>query len=319
MNKKYSQRSLAEEFILYKRSLGCIYETPCFYLMNYLKYCEKGQTGESLLGEESVKGYLDTLVDAPGSLYGSVAVLREFGRYLVKCGYEDIYIIPNKIVTLPTPEPPYFFTSEEIKHFFGKCDLIKPHPSFKGRELALPAMLRLLYCCGMRCKEVRTILCDDVHLEGCFLDVKQSKGPKSRRIYISGELSEYLHKYDSSISLLFPDRKYFFPSRESCYGAGAISNNFRRIWKQAYPNFIFGSRPRAYDFRHHFAWANLNRWVAEGLDVNVMLPYLMRYMGHQSISDTLYYFHFVPDFFPSYSDMSRQTECIIPEVAYEER
>ena len=79
---------------------------------------------------------------------------------------------------------------------------------------------------------------------------------------------------------------------------GAIAENFRRIWKQAYPNFILGSRPRAFDFRHHFAWANLNRWAAEMLDVNVMLPYLMRYMGHQSISNTLYYFHFVPDFLP---------------------
>jgi integrase/recombinase XerD len=319
MNKKYALRSLAEEFILYKQRLGCIYETPGLYLMNYVRYIEKGRIGETLLDKESVKGYLDTLADVPGSLYGAATVLREFGRHLIKRGYTDVYIIPPKTVALPTPEPPYFFTAEEIRHFFDKCDSIKPHLSFKGRELALPALFRILYCCGMRCKEVRTLLCEDVHLDSGFLDVKQSKGPKSRRIYISSELSEYLKKYESSISLLFPHRKYFFPSRESCYGSGAISKNFRRIWKQAYPNFILGTRPRAYDFRHHFAWANLNRWAAEGLDVNAMLPYLMRYMGHQCISDTLYYFHFVPEFFPTYSNMSRVTEDIIPEVPHEER
>ena len=319
MNKKYELRSLAEEFILYKQRLGCIYETPCFYLMGYVRYVEESRTGNSLLEKESVKGYLDTLAGAPGSLYGSTAVLREFGRHLIKQGYRDVYIIPPKTVALPTPEPPYFFTVEEIRHFFNKCDSIKPDLSFKGRELALPAMFRLLYCCGMRCKEVRTLLIEDVHIDAGFLDVKQSKGAKSRRIYISSELSEYLKKYESSISFLFPNRKYFFPSKKSCYGTGAITKNFRRIWKQAYPNFILGSRPRAYDFRYHFAWANLNRWAAEGLDVNAMLPYLMRYMGHQCISNTLYYFHFVPEFFPTYSEMSRVTEDIIPEVPHEER
>jgi integrase/recombinase XerD len=200
MNKKNELRLLAEEFILYKQQLGCTYETSCFYLMNYVRYAEDGQTGETILGKESVRGYLDTLSDAPGSLYGSVAVLREFGRHLIKCGYTDVYIVPPKTVSLPTPEPPYFFTAEEIRRFFNKCDSLKPNPSFKGRELAVPAMFRLLYCCGMRCKEVRTLLIEDVHLDAGFLDIKQSKGAKSRRIYISSELSEYLKKYESSIS-----------------------------------------------------------------------------------------------------------------------
>jgi len=103
-----------------------------------------------------------------------------------------------------------------------------------------------------------------------------------------------------------------------CYAPSTISNNFKRFWKTAYPNFVITTRPRAYDFRHHFACANLNRWAAEGLDVNVMLAYLMRYMGHQNISSTLYYFHFVPEFFPTFADKSKPLESIIPEVPYEE-
>ena len=84
------------------------------------------------------------------------------------------------------------------------------------------------------------------------------------------------------------------------------------------PDFELKTRPRAYDFRHHFAWTNLNRWAAEGLDLNVMLPYLMRYMGHQSVRETLYYFHFVPEFFPTYRRMAESLEDVIPEVPYEE-
>jgi len=42
-----------------------------------------------------------------------------------------------------------------------------------------------------------------------------------------------------------------------------VSNNFRRFWGQAFPAFTAYSRPRAFDFRHHFAWANLNRRAKE--------------------------------------------------------
>ena len=77
-------------------------------------------------------------------------------------------------------------------------------------------------------------------------------------------------------------------------------------------------RPRAYDFRHHFAWTNLNKWAVEGLDVNAMIPYLMRYMGHQSVKETLYYFRFVPEFFHTNKSMSESLEELLPEVTDEE-
>ena len=70
---------------------------------------------------------------------------------------------------------------------------------------------------------------------------------------------------------------------------------FKSIWKVAYPGFSGSKHPRIYDFRHYFAWTTINGWVREGKDVNAMLPYLMRYMGHNCIKHTLYYFRFVPN------------------------
>ena len=52
------------------------------------------------------------------------------------------------------------------------------------------------------------------------------------------------------------------------------------------------------------------RW----LKMAQMLPYLMRYMGHQTIKQTLYYFHFVPDFYPSYRALAESSDDILPEV-----
>jgi integrase/recombinase XerD len=66
--------------------------------------------------------------------------------------------------------------------------------------------------------------------------------------------------------------------------------------------------------RHHFAFANINRWVENGINVNSMLPYLMNYMGHSSIESTFYYIHLIPEFFGVYSEKIKALEKMIPEV-----
>ena len=73
-------------------------------------------------------------------------------------------------------------------------------------------------------------------------------------------------------------------------------------------------KPRAYDFRHHFACANIMKWSDEGKDIHAMLPYLMRYMGHTTLDSTYYYIHLIPDFFPKYAKLTASTEELIPEV-----
>jgi integrase len=287
--------------------------------MNYVVYAERINPGICLPNKETILNYLDTFSNSSGALYNAKAVLREFGKHLSKHGISDVYVIPAKRNPSLAPDPPYFFTKEEICNFFDACDSIEAHISYPGRELVFPALFRIMHCCGLRCKEARTLLYENVHVEDCYIDVLQSKGPKSRRIYISAELSLYLKNYDTLIRRLFPTRRYFFPHKhDTCYKGGAITSNFRRFWIKAFPDFILTSRPRAYDLRHHFVWANLNRWTKEGLDINVMLPYLVRYMGHQNINSTLYYFRFVPEFFPTYINMAEPTESIFPEVPYEE-
>lgn len=312
-----SLRQHADDFVAYKKNLGYVYDGQAWYLNNYVSFVERRSSTISIPTKEVTDEYMEAISSSNATLYGTVSVLREFSRYLRARGFEA-YVIPPKTISHPVAENPYFFMPEEVEAFFDEMDKIEPHKSFKGRELVFPALFRLLYCCGLRCKEARTLECANVHTEEHYIDIMQSKGPKSRRIFISDELADYLDRYDMRIRILFPDRKYYFPHGEKCYESCAVSANFRRFWMKTFPDFELKNRPRAYDFRHHFAWTNLNRWAAEGLDLNAMLPYLMRYMGHQSVRETLYYFHFVPEFFPAYRRMAEPLEDLIPEVPYEE-
>lgn len=314
MSRLQNIREYLEGFLLYKHKLGYIYDTPAYYLESYVSFVEMNYPG-SLLSKEAVDGYTASLVDRPGNLYGTVCALREFGRYLIRQG-TCAYVLPAKAVRQPVPEPPYFFTEEEIGIFFTIVDSISPYAGYKGRELIVPALFRTMYCCGTRCREARLLRCENVSITGRYIDILQSKGPKSRRLYISGELAEYLGVYDCRIAAMYPGREYFFPGyRGRPYvGEGFIADNFRKAWAEAFPDFPKEAYPRAYDFRHHFAWANINRWAAGGLDVNAMLPYLMQYMGHKSTKQSLYYFHFVPEFYPVYQEIAGPSEDVLPEV-----
>lgn len=111
-------------------------------------------------------------------------------------------------------------------------------------------------------------------LDEGYVVILQSKAHSDRRLYLSDELIDYLKRYDAAISPCFPDREYFFPG-----GAGgicstnALSANFRNIWLSAGLKRDGKVKPRAYDFRHHFACANIMKWSDEGKDIHAMLPY----------------------------------------------
>ena len=92
---------------------------------------------------------------------------------------------------------------------------------------------------------------------------------------------------------------------------------FARIWDRAgLARPAGGQQPRPYDFRHHFAYACIERWAREGKDVNAMLPYLSRYMGHASFDSTYYYIHTSPDFMDAYAQITQDSQALLPEVGF---
>lgn len=52
---------------------------------------------------------------------------------------------------------------------------------------------------------------------------------------------------------------------------------------------------RVYDLRHVFATTALTRRVESGANIKAKMAYLQAYMGHESINETLYYVHLLPE------------------------
>lgn len=58
----------------------------------------------------------------------------------------------------------------------------------------------------------------------------------------------------------------------------------------------------------------MNLWAEEGLDLQVMMPYLSRYLGHKSINETFYYYYLVSDAYKTVAKKDTVASAVIPEV-----
>lgn len=55
--------------------------------------------------------------------------------------------------------------------------------------------------------------------------------------------------------------------------------------------------PTVHCLRHAFVVKRMNLWMEEGVPLKEMLPFLSRYLGHQSPDETFYYYHQVAEAF----------------------
>ena len=99
---------------------------------------------------------------------------------------------------------------------------------------------------------------------------------------------------------------------------GQYERTIARIWDQAgLARPQAGRQPVPCSFRHHFAYACIERWRTQGKDVNAMLPYLSRYMGRASFDGTYYYIHTSPDFLDAYDGITRASQDLLPGAGFE--
>jgi len=304
------------------RSLGYLYDTSARILKAFSRFCESHYPSETVLHQEMAMHWAEK---RPGehvnTLMRRITPVRQLAKYINRLGHEA-YVIPPGIPGKQPRYVPHIFSDQELQAFFAEIDRCPANPHSPARHLVIPVLFRVLYCCGLRSSEVRRLSLEDVDLETGKLRIRESKGHKDRNVMMSKDLLELCRVYHSKVSCIFPDRLAFFPNPcGTYYNDSMIDFWFQLFWKRTgVSNICHGNPPRVHDFRHSFAVRRLNLWVQEEKDLNACLPYLCMYLGHAHLTETDYYLHFVPDFFPIFKQKTLE-KCanLIPEVAYEER
>jgi integrase len=303
-----------DAYLAFKKNMGFTGASRIVYLRRFDAYC--AEQDRTVFDQDTVEGWVASELERSVRCRSWMSYIRGFGRWLQVNGTPDAYVLSEAWKAPFVPAHPYLLSGQEIDLFFEAAVTLDVASPWRWQA---PAFFTLMHSCGLRTGEVRALRAEQVDLPDGHIDIVYSKGSRSRRLPLTGEVIDVLDACDRESSRRFATRETFFVSAVgTAVSPAAVGVIFARIWERAgLARPAGGRQPRPYDFRHHFAYANIERWMRQGRDVAAMLPYLSRYMGHATFDSTYYYVHTSPDFMGSYAEIARRSESLLPEVGFE--
>ena len=249
----------------------------------------------------------------PQTINKRLALLTNLGKFL-SISNPDTFILSKK--ERLSEEKSFIsrvLTKEEVENLFYEADRYESDGRYAG--LTLSVVLRLMYTTGMRPGEVLRLGLNDYNPDTGEIFIKESKSLKSRRIIISQEMANLMDKYLEITCNAVSDRdKFLFTidgNRSEIINSSWLNSKVKTLSKLAMLNPPF---PRPYDFRHTFITTRILQWINEGKDINIMIPFLRIYVGHDSVNDTWYYFKLIPQHSNLISNITTLRNAVIPDI-----
>lgn len=301
-----------------KHANGYSYESGELVLNRFDAYCVE----HKLTSPEITKAFLNDWMektDNEGAFnHGKrISCVRQLLLFMATCGIK-VYI-PHDFCHFKRALP-HIFENEEIISFFSILDSYSPPMNRPLYQHRMANEYRLLFrwylCCGLRNSEAAGILTENVDLKAGILTICDSKGNKDRLVYLPEDLLKSTRLYHSYLTdILGGDSKWFFPGRdpEKPIPNTTVASVFRNFWSKT-PYAECSNKPTVHDFRFSFVVSRMNLWAENGLDLQVMMPYLSRYLGHKSTNETFYYYYLVKEAYKTVEKKDTIADDVIPEV-----
>lgn len=305
-----------------KHAAGYSYHSEKLVLNRFDTYCVNNKLDTLNITKAFLSGWMERTENEGAFNQGKrISCVKQLLLYMASCGIE-VYI-PHDFCHF-TRALPHIFDQEEIDAFFKELDTCQPR-LYRPKEVLLHAEYRLifrLYCClGLRNSEAAGIASENINLKEGILTILDSKGYKDRLVYLSDDLATSCRDYyDYLYNTLKFYPKWFFPGMnpEKPLTNTTIGSVFKRFWNKT-PYAGCNNKPTVHDFRFTFVVRRMNLWAERGLDLQVMMPYLSRYLGHKSTNETFYYYYLVNDAYKTIAQRDTMAGDVIPEVKlYEE-
>lgn len=249
---------------------------------------------------------------------GQIKRISEVKQFCIYLNFIGIRAYIPKIHVSRSKKAPYVMSVDEVKLFFDTLDQY-----FKNREKGLkhyqymiPVMMRLYYLCGLRNSEACQLRKEDVLFENEALRIIDAKNRKDRIVYMDKGLMNLLKQY---IKRLEKDKNsiWLFPSGDD--DKPIIASSICEYFLDIIMICNIGNErhhPTPHSLRHSYVVHRIDSWLEEGEDIDEMMPYLSKQLGHSSISETYYYYHMISS---SYNNIQKRDRNLYPEVMiYEE-
>ena len=305
-------------FINYKRALGYKYDVEAYVIHRFDEYWKKNNGNGTEITRESLNGWMErTPGEEVSSRSSRVSIVRQLAIYMNGMGIRA-YIPPDKYVK--THPVVHVLSMNEIAELFRVIDSYSPkrYPIFSIRmRQGYKVLFRLILTTGLRRMESVCIRIRDVDWASGTITIYNAKGHKDRLVYMSGDMLDLLKEYRQYLTgFIGQEPEWLFPSFniQDHVSASAVGAKFKTYWNMTSYSRTSEKDPTLHALRHTYVVIRMNQWIAQGVNVNVMLPYLSRQLGHKSPEETFYYYHQVKDAFRIIQEKDTFAPAVLPEV-----
>ena len=306
-----------DEYVSLKRTAGLYFRAETGVLRQFDRFCCEKNVSSLDVDQNLLVDWLSPRLNEKTSTRGGrISALKGFVEFLNR-KYNSIIVWPPIFRYSPSSLEfvPYIFTHNEISNIFYAADAMPDVPRTQF-NIIFPAILRVLYGCGLRISEALLLENSAVDLVTGVLTVRHSKFDNNRLVPISKSLQNYLMQYKKKLKCT-STCQFFFPNqKEQPYSPRTVYDKFRSIlWSAGISRGGRGNGPRVHDFRHTFAVHSLQQCEQNGIDTYVFLPILAAYLGHTKTTTTEKYLRLTSETFPDLLHKSETiSNSIIPEV-----
>ena len=307
--------------IMEKRSVGYDYRTEEAILLRFDNYCVTNGLSTPAYTKEFLSNWCEQSASEGISNHNKrISVIRQLSLYMMSMGI-PVYMPKSRLKAKTVL--PHLFTDGERSGFFHEVDIYIPRITASYAQRIgddYKVFFRMIYCCGLRNSEACGIAFENVDTTQGILTILNAKGHKDRLVYMGEELTCLCQDYSRYIcTLLGGQPKWFFPGRNpaNTLPNTTVDTAFNRFWNRTIFSKVCNNKPTVHDLRFSFITDRINLWTRQGTDVERMLPYLARFVGHKSVQEIYYYYHTSEKLFESIRSADKTSQTVIPEVNYE--
>ena len=264
-----------------KQACGYIYDYEAYILESFDRFCvENNYTDGTITRDLVMQWAIQRPTEGKNYRNQRVSFVRQLALYMRSLG-KNAYT--PKHYASETVAVPHILSQAELASFFSVVDAYMP-PQLVFHRLVptYQVLLRLFYCCGLRLSEGCYLRRSCVDLENGSIRILQSKGNKNRLVFLSDDVIAMCRKYDETMQDIVPDREWFFPGRhlDRAIRKTSVDKKFAEFWSKTPFAGKVDKKPTVQSLRHTFVVNKMNEWMEKGVDTDVMMPYLSRYLGH---------------------------------------
>jgi len=301
-----------------KRAMGYKYDVEAYVLRRFDQYWVETIGDSAQVTPETLAGWLkQSSTEGKSSQSQRIWVVRQLSFYMNGIGMASY--IPTDRIRRSRPVI-HILTGDEIHGLFRVIDDYAPsRPSKDTARMASEyrVIFRLILTTGLRRAEAATVRVQDIDWEMRAIAVYNAKDRKDRLVYMSEDMTRLCREYLGSLQCLIGSEPYWlFPGVDSSkhVSPGSLGLLFHRFWHSTPFAASCEKNPTIHSLRHTFVVIRMNIWMEQGIDLNVMLPYLSRHLGHKSPNETFYYYHQVSEAFRIIRQKDTLASAVIPGV-----